>query len=249
MNNKEIETFHHYGSEFNTKSARIVLPYLKNIYNFQSVVDIGCGIETWLKACRLMGINDVLGIDGAHVLNTKKFLLPEKYFLEHNFFNQVSKPQISRKYDLAICLEVAEHLRSKNANEFVKFLTTCSDVILFSAAIPGQTGENHRNEQLPNYWVEIFKRNGYVFLDPFRKKFWKNKKIEWWYRQNMFLVVNKRIRKCFTNVEEWDGNVYVIFDLFQIYTSHKISTSLSKLGIYNFIKQIYSVVYSKLKQI
>jgi hypothetical protein len=62
---------------------------------------------------------------------------------------------------------------------------------MFSAALPGQGGQNHINEQWPNYWQELFNGYGYEMIDFFRFKIWNNTKIEYWYKQNLFLVVRK----------------------------------------------------------
>lgn len=223
------EVLHHYGEEFNTKSANVILPYLKTIYNFESVVDVGCGIGTWLSVCEAIGIKDLLGIDGAHILDSNQFLLPKSFFFEYDFDNQINQLRLSKKYDLSICIEVAEHLSPNNAAVFVEFLVSCSGVILFSAAVPGQTGENHYNEQFPDYWSDIFIKHNYVFLDPFREIFWKNKEVEWWYRQNLFLVVNKEVINQFKDIKEWNGNTYIIPELLEMYTKHfnKINADLS----------------------
>ena len=157
------KVLHHYGDEFNKKSANIILSYLKEIYPFESVVDVGCGKGTWLSVCDDMDIKVLLGIDGPHILDLNQFLLPETFFLEYNLDNQIDKLKLEKKYDLAMCLEVAEHLQPNSAEAFVNFLVTSSDVILFSAAVPGQTGENHYNEQFPDYWLDIFNKHNYVF--------------------------------------------------------------------------------------
>jgi hypothetical protein len=213
------KVLHHYGDEFNTQSSNIIIPYLKSFYNFESVVDVGCGIGTWLAACKEIGVEDLLGIDGEHVLGLNQFLLPKSVFFEYNLDNQIDKLKLSKKYGLSICLEVVEHLQPNIAEKIVKFLVSSSDVILFSAAVPGQTGENHFNEQFPDYWSDIFTKHNYVFLDPFREKFWKNNEVEWWYRQNLFLVVNKEVINKFKGVKEWTGNVYIIPELLKRYTS------------------------------
>ena len=58
--------------------------------------------------------------------------------------------QIDRRFDLALSLEVAEHLPPECGSEFVQTLTDLSSVILFSAAIPFQGGTDHLNEQWPS---------------------------------------------------------------------------------------------------
>lgn len=91
--------------------------------------------------------------------------------------------------DLAMSLEVGEHLEEISADAFVHTLTDFSDVVLFSAAYPGQGGTHHINEQPPTYWARKFRIHGYVPYDIFRARFWDDTSIEWWYRQNVFLYV------------------------------------------------------------
>ncbi|MFC1840654.1 hypothetical protein ACFL1N_13820 [Thermodesulfobacteriota bacterium] len=101
-----------------------------------------------------------------------------------------SEFQVDRRFDLAVCLEVVEHLKESSADCIVKNLTSLSDIIVFSASIPGQKGgQYHVNEQWPDYWIEKFKKYGYSFHDVFRPILWDNKKISRWYKQNMFLVL------------------------------------------------------------
>jgi hypothetical protein len=70
----------------------------------------------------------------------------------------------------------------------VDFLTSAADTVLFSAAIPGQGGDNHINEQWPAYWQGLFRSSGFDFEDGIRWRFWEDELVDWWYRQNMFLA-------------------------------------------------------------
>jgi hypothetical protein len=83
---------------------------------------------------------------------------------------------------------VAEHLHPDSADNLVETLTSLSSRILFSAAVPGQMGQNHLNEQWPEYWQEKFSGFGYVFHDVLRPVFWNNRQVPRWYKQNMFMV-------------------------------------------------------------
>lgn len=148
----------------------------------ESAVDIGCGVGTWLKATNL---NDVLGIDGPWV-NADKLVIPRSRFREHDFSKGFAV-NVGRRFDLAMTLEVAEHIDPKNADTFVQLLTDLSDLVLFSAAIPGQGGIGHVNEQWPAYWAERFAKRGYVLNDGIRPQIWNDSKIPYWYRQNVFL--------------------------------------------------------------
>ena len=91
------------------------------------------------------------------------------------------------RYDLAVCLEVAEHLPESSASDLVRTLTTLAPIVLFSAAIPGQGGVGHINERWPSYWKSRFEEHGFQRLDPIRPHIWKNRRVHWWYRQNIFL--------------------------------------------------------------
>ncbi len=178
----------------NTGAASEVVPVLIKWFNPKSVVDVGCGIGSWLKVFADNNVS-ITGIDGTYV-NKKLLYIDEKNFIEHD----LRKPlDLGRKFDLVISLEVAEHLPPENADDFVKSLASLGDTIIFSAAIRGQGGHKHLNENDPAYWQKKFEKLGYTYYDILRPVFWNNNKIEWWYRQNMF-VVSKQIPQ--TTAEE-----------------------------------------------
>lgn len=193
-------TFYDQITEGSVRSARKVLPYVRSIFQsyginqednycfgptpkITSVIDIGCGAGSWLSVCQELGIKDVYGVDGEYV-DCQRLLIPQDKFEPHD----LSQPYIPlRKYDMAISLEVAEHLPESAADAFVQTLTRCSENILFSAAVPGQNGVGHINEQWPSYWVPKFQALGYQCDAYARFKFWHDEDIENWYRQNILL--------------------------------------------------------------
>lgn len=190
------EVLHHYRDEIhNPASAEQIVPKLMTMLEPSSVVDLGCGVAQWLEVFLNHGVQEVLGIDGPHVPKDQLLISPSSF--QSFDFRDLRSFEISKRYDLAISLEVAEHLEEKYADDFVGLLTGLSDVVLFSAAVPHQTGENHVNECPPSYWDAIFKRRGYVMLDPFRLEIWENTKISWWYRQNLFLVAKEELATGF----------------------------------------------------
>ena len=95
------------------------------------------------------------------------------------------------RYDLAISLEVAEHLPSERSEGFVGMLTELADRVLFSAAVPHQGGMNHINEQWQDYWVKLFGALNYEVHDFIRPAIWNDDRIPLWYRQNI-LFFSKR---------------------------------------------------------
>lgn len=173
----------------NFKAAEVVVPYILQLLDPNSVVDIGCGTGTWLKVFEDHGIEKILGIDGDYVdkkllkIESNKFL---SHDLEKDFFSK-------ERYDLAISLEVAEHLNIDSAVVFINSLSQLSDTVVFSAATPNQGGQNHLNEQPPQYWIDIFENLGFKMYDIFRPVFWDNKNIDVWYRQNMMLFTKDSI--------------------------------------------------------
>ncbi len=168
----------------NLSAPREVVPIIMNLIKPQSVLDVGCGIGTWLKAFEENGVLDYVGVDGDHV--TKSLLkISENNFKVKDLRTAWS---LDRKFDLVLSLEVAEHLPSDCADQFVKTLVNHGNTILFSAAIPDQGGQNHLNEQWPSYWQSKFERHGFYFHDVVRPIIWENKNVNWWYKQNIFFI-------------------------------------------------------------
>lgn len=174
-------------------AARTVLPVvLGALPAVHSAVDFGCGVGTWLAVLKENGVEEILGLDGAWV---EKDLLkiPVGDFREAFFDGPIA---LGKRYDLAMSLEVAEHLPPENAPHFVDSLVSASDFVLFSAAIPGQGGTNHLNEQWPEYWVGMFRERGYKALDLVRGGIWRDQRIYPWYRQNILMFAdNERLHE------------------------------------------------------
>lgn len=169
------------------RSAERVLPMVFDLVRPSSVVDLGCGTGSWLAAARTLGVETVLGIDGDWVTD-EALRIPPECFLRRDLSAPLDLE--GRRFDLAMSLEAAEHLDPDRAGPLVAELCALSDVVLFSAAIPGQTGSDHRNEQWPGYWRDHFGRWGYELVDCLRTRLWEDPEIEPWYAQNAFLYVS-----------------------------------------------------------
>jgi SAM-dependent methyltransferase len=164
--------------------AEIVLPILRKLIGpIRSVCDVGCGNGAMLEVARRQGIEFIAGFDGEWA--RQALVIPERYFTACDL-NEPAPPPTQR-FDLCISVEVAEHLEPESAEHLVERLTGLSDVVMFSAAIPGQGGTQHINEQWTAYWVKQFERRGYVGADVIRPRIWEDTRISTWYRQNVLL--------------------------------------------------------------
>lgn len=181
------KTFFEGQKEGSRRSAQRVVPVVRDIVRPSSVVDVGCGVGTWLAAWREAGVTDVHGYDGDYV-DRSMLQIPQEQFTAAD----LSKPlNAGRTFDLAQSLEVGEHLPHTASESFVESLTSLAPVVLFSAAIPLQGGTHHINEQWPAYWVERFASRGYVVVNALRAKFWNDDAVQPWYRQNMLFFVDE----------------------------------------------------------
>ena len=185
MDNAHIydEKFYRAQKDGSFRSAEATLPHVAEFIHPRTVVDVGCGVGTWLAVWQKNFGAEIFGIDGDYV-DRSQLLIDEKFFHPANLEERIS---LNRRFDLAMTLEVGEHLSPARADSFVEDLTRLSDVILFSAAIPAQGGVNHINEQWQSYWAEKFSRRGYVTVDCIRPKIWANPAVELWYCQNILL--------------------------------------------------------------
>lgn len=173
-------------SENSYRSALEYSEHLSRIFKPASVVDLGCGLGPWLKAFGEKGATKLVGIDGPWV-NREDLLDTRIEFVAHDANQLLTLDH--EKFDLAICVETAEHLKNESSSIVVSNLAGLSDVVIFSAAYEHQGGRNHINEQRPTYWAKIFIQNGYAPYDFFRPVMWGNNRVEFWYQQNVFLFV------------------------------------------------------------
>ncbi len=180
-------TFYNNQQEGSLSSAKEIIPIVLSLVQAKSVLDVGCGVGTWLSVFKTLGITDYLGVDGNWV-DKNMLHIPKDRFISSNLELPL---YLGRQFDLVISLEVAEHLPQRCAEIFVESLVRHGQVILFAAAIPLQGGRNHVNEQWPDYWVKLFRKRNYVVIDCIRKHIWKNDKVAFFYAQNMFLFVKE----------------------------------------------------------
>jgi SAM-dependent methyltransferase len=235
----------------NFKAANEVVPFIVELLNPKSIVDVGCGIGTWLKVFEDIGVGTILGIDGSYV-DKKLLKIGVDKFVDFDL-EQLYKSEI--KYDLALSLEVAEHLSFESSDIFVKTLCDLSDTIIFSAAIPNQGGQNHINEQEPKYWIEKFEKEGYKLFDVLRPVFWNNLNVDSWYRQNMLLFTkNNALFPKLDSLNNFSGKHLVHPELFKgkddslIHYNHQLERiNTGKKEVRYYLKLLYVALKRKLR--
>ncbi|VIO76110.1 hypothetical protein CI1B_62410 [Bradyrhizobium ivorense] len=174
-------------------SASVILPIVFDFVKPKTLVDVGCGVGTWLSVAGDLGVTTLIGFEGAWVrdVTTEPGNLTVNVCELDSYI--VLPPDLPARYDLALCTEVAEHLPEKRSTSLVNDLCALSDVVLFSAAIPGQGGSGHINEQWQGYWAEKFRAHEFYPYDVVRPRVWNNATVEPWYRQNMLFYVSKKL--------------------------------------------------------
>jgi SAM-dependent methyltransferase len=169
-------------------SAEVLVPIIVDLLRPKAVVDLGCGVGTWLRVFEEHGVADVCGVDGEYIDLDRLEISPGQ-FIAADLRQGVS---LNKRFDLAMSLEVAEHLPAECAERFVRSLTELAPAVLFSAAIPEQGGTGHVNEQWPDYWAAHFDRCGFVAVDCLRPKIWHEARVVPWYAQNALLFLERK---------------------------------------------------------
>jgi SAM-dependent methyltransferase len=176
--------FYRFLASFAVRSAQRIVPKVTAVVPARSVVDFGCGQGAWLSVWAAAGI-PVVGVDGPYIDRRRLLIDPGSFYTA----DLAAPVDLGRRFDLVQSLEVAEHLPAAKAEQFVDTLTKHGACVLFSAAVPGQGGENHVNEQPAGYWRAIFRERGYAAVDYLRPLIYDDPEITRWYRCNMMLYV------------------------------------------------------------
>lgn len=173
--------------ETSLRSARAVVPLVQELLRPRRVIDVGCGLGTWLAVFREGGAEQVHGLDGAYV-DVARLLIPTSCF---QVMDLTAPQPLAGTFDLALSLEVAEHLPPSCGPSFARFLAGLAPVVLFSAAVPGQVGTNHVNPRWHDYWHAQFNGLGFEALDALRPVLWHDERVAIHYRQNIFLYARR----------------------------------------------------------
>lgn len=174
------------------RSAGRIANSILNEFKVTRVIDVGCGTGALLEALRDRSC-EVFGLDYANAALKycrARRLNVAKFDLERDIFND------KRTFDVAVSMEVAEHLPERAADRYVDLLTRLSPIVVFTAAPPGQGGTDHVNEQPPSYWINKFRQRGFEHVEELSQRWretWKAAgDVKGWYYEN--LMIFRRVR-------------------------------------------------------
>jgi 2-polyprenyl-3-methyl-5-hydroxy-6-metoxy-1,4-benzoquinol methylase len=123
-----------------------------------SIADVGCGQGIYAAEFQNRGIRVV----GCEYAESGRRASRRRGVEVYPF--DLSQPQDALPgvpYDAAVTIEVGEHIPQHLAHSFVAYLTSTSNLVIFTAAAPGQGGHGHINEQPKSYWVAMFRSAGF----------------------------------------------------------------------------------------
>jgi SAM-dependent methyltransferase len=167
-------------------SAEVVLGLLaQTVGRPDSVLDVGCGRGAWLAAWHALGVRDLTGLDGPWNAGAE-LAVPG---LPFRAVDLESPPPPSRRFGLAMSIEVVEHLSPAGGEAVVRLLADAADAVLFSAAFSGQGGVQHVHERYHSHWGRLLERAGLRAFDLFRPRLWADERVQPWHRANVFLFL------------------------------------------------------------
>lgn len=161
------------------RSAAACLPIILGGGTPHAVLDVGAGSGCWARELeRLLPRAVVLALDENESSDVQAWTVEQA----------LPKTPSGQRWPLVLCLELAEHLTPKQGDRLVSELCRVAGHIAWSAAVPGQRGLRHVNEQWPSYWAARFARHGFGLSDPWRAELWDDPYVEPWYAQNLLLA-------------------------------------------------------------
>ncbi|MCA9798638.1 MAG: class I SAM-dependent methyltransferase [Cyanobacteria bacterium HKST-UBA04] len=166
------------------KSIEATANLMVEVFQPRSLVDIGCGEGLFLNVFHQHGIN-VIGCDiseAALKVSSKDFII---------FQADATKPiRFNQTFDLAMCVEIAEHIPNRCSRQLVKTLTKASDTVFFTAAPPGQGGVGHINEQPQAFWERLFQDEGFSLdesLSHYFRTTLQDAQVVYWLSRNIMI--------------------------------------------------------------
>lgn len=139
-------------------SARVISAWIQNNLEPKSVLDLGSGAGYYLREFEQLGI-EALGLEAspAGIASSGKNVLALTYDLRRPV-------HLSRRFDVVMCVEVAEHIPNRSSAVLVESICSNADrFVVFTAAPPGtDPGTDHINCQPEEFWFSLFRARGFI---------------------------------------------------------------------------------------
>ncbi|GAA6621357.1 class I SAM-dependent methyltransferase [Scytonema sp. NUACC26] len=158
------------------------------LYHPTTVAEFGCGPGHLSRELAKLGVQ-VTAVDGYSKPNFEG-LSVEFHQLDLNDSVAIANCFANKHFDLAISLEVAEHLEPQASATLIMWLARVAPVVVFAAAVPGQGGHGHINLRPREYWHKEFTQCNYVGADRVREKLRTHPSVAPWYRYNILDYVH-----------------------------------------------------------
>lgn len=161
-------------------------------YQPKTIIEFGCGTGALAREFASRGIT-VVAIDGYSMPDFSNYSDVKFTKIDLNNVNETQKflSSFNSKFDLAISIEVAEHLNPDVSQSFIQWMTSVADVVVFSAAVPHQDGDGHINCRTRQDWYKFLKKSDFVIADTLRIHFTSNLRLGLWHKLNVIDYVRK----------------------------------------------------------
>lgn len=172
-------------------------------YNPESVIEFGCGNGNISRALASIGVT-VFALDGYADPDFHEFSNITFVKADFNDTEALGKQlkSMNKKFDVAVSLEVAEHLDPSVSDAFIDCITSVSDVVIFSAAVLEQGGDGHINCRPREYWHDQFTLKDFIVVDTIREQLKGKENVAIWYRLNTIDYVRKNTGLAMNHPEQ-----------------------------------------------
>jgi hypothetical protein len=129
-----------------------------------TMIDYGSGDGWWPHSFKSIGAKHCYAVELDKI--AFEHTPPDVFFVQHDLREELTD-LTGRRFDLVLCLEVAEHLPKHQAHNalIATLVKSTGNNLIFSAAQPGQEGTGHINLQPFSYWIETIERWSYIKLN------------------------------------------------------------------------------------
>jgi hypothetical protein len=182
--------FYHALHGASSLSAKALVPSLVRLLQPRSVIDVGCGTGLWLKEFVDTGLPIAQGVEGPW-LPEALLSIPADLVLRHDLSEGIT---LDCRFDLVICLGVANYLGGKLAKRLVETLTGLGSVVLFSPSGPGKRSGENRQTDTCELWNKLFAERGFEAFRGFAKHIAREGEVDSRYTREMVFYRDRRDR-------------------------------------------------------